>query len=274
MQAMLRTSQAKGLDRAVIAAVASYANAETGLAFPSNDLLMREWGFSERRIQTALRNLEELGELRRQPQEESFQRRRVYIVGSGQLSILDVGAELRAPTSVRPHDMPAPAQMPSRVKGTGNQTTAPQPPASGGERAQTSSLVPTSTQSPRVTARLERVAASRRRRRRRRDDDGASFASGQSCPLGEIADSDELALLAEQWARIGERLQELIGAPVFEVWFAGAHLHAAGDALELGVSPHTLQWVHRRFALPLQRAVDRPLELVGCAALAGTWGAP
>lgn len=270
MRQIQTESRAHGLDRAIAMAIAYYANPTTGISYPSNKVLMSEWGFSERTLQTALRTLEDLGDLRRQPTLETHRRRRVYLVGSGQLPIFDewgqnaVRPQSRArTTAVRP-------QPPARVEGTEEPLTAPpNPPASGGERTRTPHRSSEhSPGQPRVAG-VERAAGARRRHRRRRPDEQGSVVASEPCPLHQqTASAADPTIAEEVWLALEERLRHRLGER-WEVWGAGAHPHRLhGDTLVIALAAPRVPYVTQRFGGVLAE-LRRPgqLALVGCEAL-------
>jgi hypothetical protein len=250
------------MERAVGAAVAYYANRESGLAFPSNECLMREWGLSERTIQRGLRSLEDRGLLRRVPEFESPQRPRVYLVGSGQLSILDdpgQGAKALAPASWRPSACHPPATR-ARVEGTEELNSTPQPPKGG-----TPELLEGLQQSGHALSAVQGAAVARRRRRRRRPDEQGSVAS-EPCPR-QHSDAESDPELEALWAELDARLRERFGQ-LWEVWGHGAHPHRRDDdAVVVAFHPATVGWVHARFVPVLAQAAGAGLQVVGCEGL-------
>lgn len=267
MRAMLEHSQTQGMNRTVAMAVAFYANVDTGLSYPSNELLEREWGLSERSVQRALRRLEELGELRRQPQLESVARRRVYLVGSGQMSILDaaeeVGAKPGRQASWRAPDCQTPATH-ARVEGTVEPLTAPPPTpptASGGHPLLSDTSRPDSTPASRTA--LQEVAARRRRPRRR----ASSVPASEPCPSDSAANGMAQRLAAE-WEPVLARLREQLGPDLFDVWFGETHPHALDDGvLVVGASAAQASWNQGRYGRIVGEAAGQPVRFVACERL-------
>lgn len=255
MQEMIAHCTAKGLDKAVGNAVAFYASPETGLAFPSNETLMKDWGFSERRIQIALRRLEAGGALRRQPQLETFDRRRVYLVADRQLSLL--GEETGAPGA------PVSTRAPARLARAGSDVVEPKepkdppnPPASGGE--------PLPACSPGVVAAQGAAVARGRRRRRRAAFRDAHSTASEPCPLQDAFGNVDGAL-TEAWGVLLPRISEVLGEQNVAVWLHRAHPHRfEGDTLVVGLVPESAGWARDRFGRAIALAADRPVTLVGC----------
>lgn len=251
--------------------LALYAQQQTDLAWPSDRELVRSTRLSKSTVQRALRELERAGEIIRQA--ASPGRRRVYLiapqsphqeplpglegvthdtfVASGKGVICDVEGVTHACAGSNPQ----------------NQRQDPPSPPKGGFAVAPDlldRLHPTG-QTPRVTARVERVAPARRRRRRR-GEDAPLLASGP-CPLHGVTDraaSDRLAL-EEHWKHIASRLRERIGETTFELWLCDAHLHGLESGLQLAIDPPRLSWVAERWGRAIAAAAGVDVEIVACA---------
>lgn len=258
MQEMIEQSKATGSALTVALAVAFYANPESGLAWPSDQTLMDEWGLSEATIRRGLRAGERLGHLVREPALESFERRRVYRVGSGQLSLLE-GDRQTPVSALTPVSLACAGS--DGVEPKGEPKTPPDPPLKGGELSSRSSLLLS-------TAAAHGVGGARRRRRARRAAMRSGFAS-EPCPLQDDG-ALEAQDLARLWAGLAAGLREHLGLEQWEVWFTGAHPHRLdGEVLVLGMDPVHAAWVRERFGRAIALACERPLALVGCERQAG-----
>jgi hypothetical protein len=267
MRAVIEQSNAKDMAKAVAIAIASYPAPGTNIAFPSNQTLMCEWGFSERTVQRALRKLEALGELQRQVHLESGRRPRVYLIAPGfrrQLE-LDHGrqseCDARQTGAMTPVTSCAPAY--EGVEGLREQPPRNPPADAGGWAHEQTSVVEPITVAALPERRRETQA---RRARRRRRMIGAAPLAPDPCPLAQT-DGAELAALKALWDPLAQALRSHLGESMAEIWFigAGAHLHpATGAALELGVPASTATWVSKRFGSHLERAAGRPVTCVPC----------
>lgn len=229
--------------------LALYAQRGTGLAWPSNAELHRATRLSERHIQRALRVLEARGELIRQPSQPG--RRRVYLV----VPLPGDAMSLFPPDVGRHNVTPKVTPTRARVGTAGNRINNTPPTPQGGSAPD---LLRSIGQSGHVTVRLPEAC---NQRRRRRDTSARQPVERRPCPLlGRTHDH----ALEEEWLGLSERVRDLVGESVFEIWFGSGHLHRGGESLELGIHPDRLSWVYGRFGRVLERAVDRPLELVGC----------
>lgn len=270
MQAMRDHSQAKDLDKTVGIIVASYANPETGLAWPKNEELA-EWGISVRRIQAALRVLERIGELCRRPDMEDGLRRRVYEIRptfGRQMSLLGEGASLGAPLGAREGartEKGAREGAPSRapVEGTLNPEPLPPPtpPASGGGDGELSEIFETTYPS----TRSQGAARPRRRQTRRARHAPPPPAP---CPLDDVTD---LVALEDAWeafqAALRGRLSEQAWAR-WGIWTGSAHAHRCEPGIvELGMRPELVGVFMARHARPLGRIAGREVIAVPCAAV-------
>lgn len=261
MQEHLEHSRAKGTTFHVGIAIAYYANHESGLSFPSNDTLIARWHFKERTIEASLRELEQLGEIARRPDLESFERRRVYIVGH-QTSLADMLDETPANGSAGANALaPAvhlqsarPCKEPKNLR-----TSTPPTPLPGG-----SSTSPSPSSTPSAVDRSpERAARRSRRTRSRRGRNSASDV----CPLS-LLDAERLAVLAQEASTIVEALESRYGEDTkhgrsWRLRSRGAHLHAL-DPLTLALPTVDLGWVKAEFPIALEKVCGRPVQLVAC----------
>lgn len=259
MQEMLDHSQATGPDLTVGIAVAFYARQDSSLSWPLNQELMR-WGLSERRVQMGLRRLEELGELQRQPHEESTRRRRVYRVDPTfrhQLSLLDGSSVRGAPGAGAQQGAPY-ARAWKEPEEPENRT--PLTPLEGGDApAFTSPAVLSTAERP-----VQGAGGARRRRRARRAAMRSDFAS-EPCPLQDPG--VEMDGLSSVWAALEERLRAQLGY-TFDVWLQGAHVHRLdGDVLVVAVHPLKVQWARDRLGRSIALVSEQPVSLVGCEQL-------
>lgn len=258
MEAHLDQAGVKGLPRAVAMAVAYYANRETCLAYPSNETLLAKWGFGERSVQRALRMGEELRYLHRQEQHESNGRRRVYLVGAPQLSLLEPAES--GDKSLDARQTPAClTRVGSDVEVEPENTSSnrsPLPQFQEGEEPSPLAVGEIAGSTPRP-ALSERRSPSRRRRDRRRL---ARPVAPGPCPLGEIGHS-EAALLTDRWLAISERLAQIAGEQTVAVWFPTAHLHS--DRV-LAVANPAARWVAERFRTAIEQAAGMELSVVAC----------
>ncbi len=89
------------------------------------------------------------------------------------------------------------------------------------------------------------------------------------CPLDSAAVSAETdpAALHEAWrALCGQLRGHVRDWGEWEMWTFGAHLHHAGDALELALAPHALSRVRKRWGTLLEEVAQRPVLYVLCTA--------
>jgi hypothetical protein len=275
MRAMREHSRARDTTKAVGVAVASYVSIETGLAWPSNEQLMA-WGWADRTIQRSLRQLEALGELQRVPEMEDPRRPRVYRLPLAfQTSLLDTSGErgdmVVSPVTVTPDLHVSPDGLTRVREGTlepqTSGTSSPQSPPDGGA---VSGLPSGLIEGPTPRAALsERDAGARRRRSRRRrgrrEPSSVALASGP-CPLRALPD-DEVSRLQQRWDPLREALAATLGEDTVAIWFSQAHIHSAGDRLEIGLSPSKVRWTQGRYRITLSRLSEvagAPVLFVPC----------
>lgn len=266
MNEHLACSKTTGLARAVGAAIAFYANPDTGLSWPSNETLVEDWGFQLRTVQTALRALEALGEIIPRPDLRTKKRKRVYLVTWGQAMLFEdvaLGANGSAPMLGAMHSaMAAHAYAGSEPQWNHKEPNPPSP-ENGGVALLTS---PSPITSPLNGDRSTERAA--RRSRRSRSRRGRSSAS-DVCPLG-LLDATEARVLAERTASMIEAFRSRYGEDSREWdhwsrWARGAHLHAI-DPLILGVPADTRLRLSRAGFIEnrLRPLVESPIVVVDC----------
>jgi hypothetical protein len=260
----LACSKTTGLTRAIGAAVAFCANPDTGLAWPSNEMLVENWGFPLRTIQTALRSLEDLGEIVPQPQLQTRKRKRVYLVTWGQTSLLDsadfVGANPSAPMlGANPSAMAAHACAGSEPQ-LNRQEPIPPTPKNGGA----ATFPPPSSTNPRQTPRPS-AAAARRSRRRRSRSGVISLPPAEPCPLDSAASDPAVE---KKWAEIARSLRGVIGDAMWEIWLARAHAHQLDDTvLVLGIDAARCSMASHNYRRIIARTAGVEVAFVPCAAV-------
>lgn len=273
MQAMRQHSRATGLAKVVGIAVASYAKRDTALAWPSNDELA-DWGLSKRRLQLALRSLEELGELKRQPDQESHLRRRVYLIdpeAGRQLSLLDAqtGAACAPVAPVAGAHMVKAGARHARAgkepQEPQNNNNPPNPPV-GGLTPNLLLELQQTAQTPTFPSTAQGAGGARRRRTRRRDRDAC--VASEPCPLQAPESEQAFGRELEEWAVLERRLRERIGAQ-WEIWAMRAHPHPRAGALVVAVKPECAAFLGQRFGRFVDEVVGGPVAFVGCASLKG-----
>lgn len=246
---------ADGPARQVLYGVAFFASVETGRSWPSDAALQQFACVGKRHLHRLLRGLESEGYLHRCERREG-EGRRVYTLnpaGGHQLALdLAEGAPRCHLSAEGKGDIPGPEGDTHARAGTEGikGKTPPQPPKGG------------AAHSPDLLGRLPTGHAPARPRRRSRHG-GRPPLVAVACPLPGLDGSDH-GELSERWGELSERWGEAIGQRNFEIWLAGAHLHATEPVLQLAVGEALAGWVAGRLGPVLAQSAGVPLEVVAC----------
>lgn len=253
--------------------LASFAERQTDLAWPTTDQLVDACRLSKRQVLRSLQWLEQAGEIVRQPPAPG--RRRVFRLTPAtpaQEPLFDLG---KSPTlaSGRCHPVTLAGASLSPSQG------ATLPPKGASRRRALKDVSPPSNNTPPapraggsapdllgaldhhlIAGRLAPLP------RRRRDRSARHTALLEPCPNGQT-DADALA----EWTRIGAAVRDRLGQDLWQAWLAPAHAHRLdAGTLVLALAPETLDWVHQRYGDLIASSSPRPVALVGCQALGAT----
>jgi hypothetical protein len=254
-------SQAQGNAYIVGKQLAIYAEKVTDLAWAGDGDLMRACRLSRRSVQRALRELETLREIVRQPPQAG--RRRLYLVDPAGRSQLVLFSSQSGASAIPQYGLAQSATRgtvpPVAQSATSDQDCASHVRAGSSSKELVNSTPPTprpggSAHSPDL---LRSITTPRRRRRR-----GLEPVVAQPCPLPDH-DPSERELFARRWADVLHRLSPLLPETTVEIWLADAHLHEL-DPLTIAVDAQRIAWIAGRFAPVLQRVAGTDVQLVAC----------
>lgn len=101
-------------------------------------------------------------------------------------------------------------------------------------------------------------------RRRGRRPAGTEVPPARPCPLDGMT-RDQITDLRSEWERLAVPLRGLLGDSQFDVWLDSAHLHAAGERVEIGCAASTATRAQGRYAEPIKRSLGVRVVFVPCA---------
>ena len=264
-QAVKAHSTAKGRALLVQRVLADFAaDGDQWIVYVKNGTVYREWGLEERTFQRGLRELEDLGEIRRrQDLEQEMGHQRVYELVPGaslQLALpLETSRPVKAVTPSDGRQTPRPLARARHERTVGTEEPLPPSPPEG---------VAHTLVVPGVRK------ATRRRRGRRGGDTGATGGYEwitEPCPL-QAPDRPVLEAAQGIWDEISQLIKATVGELTYDVWFRDdVHVHSHQDGLlVVAFQPECLSWIEGRYSQLLERIQQQRqqhLKLVACEAL-------